>query len=189
MKKTIHKEYGFTLMELLVAMAVFLIVISLSGGVFMKTLRSQRAIANFSENMNNITLVLEQIAREVRTGFEFVNDTPPNGTQYDKLKFRNGRGKYVLYEFREVDGPIQKGQIYRCESFQEQTCDEFDAITSLDADIKQFKIYIKNKDGDNIHRPPLITIAVETYIDEASDSTLTLQTSVSSRILDYDYQN
>ncbi|MCR4261077.1 MAG: type II secretion system GspH family protein [Candidatus Colwellbacteria bacterium] len=180
-KKSTYNNRGFTLMELLVAMTVFLIVVGLSSGVFMQTLRSQRAITSFSENMNNITLALEQIAREVRTGFDFVDDTSADGKRYTELKFRNGNGDYVRYEFfQEDEGP---GQIARCKSFQEETCDEFDVITSSSVDIKELVFYIQNDDGEN--RPPLVTISVETYINKESDSTLTLQTTVSSRILDY----
>src|SRR3989344_4813702 len=175
MKRTSYNNQGFTLMELLVAMTVFLVVIGLSSGIFLQTLRSQRVITRFSENMNNVTLALEQIAREVRTGFSFPQDT--NDT-YQKLAFQNGYGNYVSYMLLEA-GEI--GSIGRCENFQSASCQiagDFESITSPDVDIENLVFFIQNDET----RPPFVTIAAETLIDKSA--TLTLQTSVSSRIRD-----
>ena len=175
MKRTSYNNQGFTLMELLVAMTVFLVVIGLSSGIFIQTLRSQRVITRFSENMNNITVSLEQIAREVRTGF----DLPPSTSDpYQKLTFRNGYGNYVSYMLLENE---EIGSIGRCESFQSAGCQlagDFESLTSPDVDIENLIFFIQNDET----RPPLVTIAVETLIDIGA--TLTLQTSVSSRIID-----
>ena len=177
MKKTTLNNRGFTLMELLVAMTVFLVVIGLSSGIFLQTLKSQRTITRFSESMNNATLSLEQIAREVRTGFDF------SGTgNIDSLRFRNGYGNYVAYSLID-NGINENGSIGRCERPQSTGCQitdlsDFELIVSPDVDIKNLVFYVQN-DAD---RPPLVTVVAEVAIDQ--DATLTLQTSVSARILD-----
>ena len=173
MKNTVQNNRGFTLMELLVAMTVFLIVIGLSSGIFLQTLKTQRAITHMSENMNNITLAMEQIAREVRTGFEF-----SGAGSLDELEFRNGFGDYVTYTLI-VDG--EKGGVGRCESPQQGVCNtdqDFELITSPEVDIESLAFYAQN----DASRSPFVTVAAQVLIDR--DATLTLQTSVSSRILD-----
>lgn len=165
-------------MELLVAMTVFLVVIGLSSGIFLQTLKTQRAITKMSENMNNITLALEQMAREIRTGFEFKGD---GKLELEELEFRNGFGDYVTYTLVIPKNNGDKGAIGRCERPQEGVCntdEDFDLITSPDVDIENLVFYIQN----DLNRSPLVTVAAEMVIDR--EATITLQTSVSSRILD-----
>jgi len=177
MIKGVNNQRGFTLMELIVAMAVFLIVVGLSSGIFIQTLKSQRTIANISEAMNNSTLALEQIAREIRTGFDFRGDG-----DVDQLEFRNGLGKYVTYALDEQGE--EGGVIGRCTSFQSGVCNlgnpdsDFSPITSPDVVVRDLRFIVRNEAG----YPPLVTIAADIEID--SGTILTMQTSISSRILD-----
>lgn len=62
---------GFTLIELLVAMAVFLILVSISTAIFIETLRAQRQITDITANNESASEALEQMARDIRTGYQF----------------------------------------------------------------------------------------------------------------------
>src|SRR3989344_7516136 len=128
MKQPPKDNQGFTLMELLVAMTVFLTVIGLSSGIFIQTLRSQRTITSISESMNSATLALEQIAREMRTGFNFENPTE------DRISFTDGYGNYVAYLLiGSGEDALAFHAIGRCSSFEDLGCDssdDFDPITS-----------------------------------------------------------
>src|SRR5260221_302855 len=62
---------GFTVMELLIAMALFSVVISIAVGGIVISLRGQRELAELIAADNDVSLALEQMAREVRTGFAF----------------------------------------------------------------------------------------------------------------------
>lgn len=85
-----NNRKGFTLVELLVAMGIFTIVISIATGGFISSLRTQRQVASLISAQSNASLVLEQMAREIRTGFLFCHapgstspnsncDSPPGG--------------------------------------------------------------------------------------------------------------
>lgn len=63
---------GFTLVELLVSMGVFAVVLTVVIAVFVSASRSQRLLTEFMSINNNVGFALEQMAREIRTGFEFV---------------------------------------------------------------------------------------------------------------------
>ncbi len=175
--KAARNNQGFTLMELLVSMTVFLIVVTLSSGIFMQTLKSQRTVTRLSEAMNNVTLVLEQIAREARTGFNFPA-TDDDGSDYETLKFQDAFGDFVSYRLLDDSG---RGVVGRCVSFNEAGCDTdsvFEPLTSPDINVERLQFLVRN---DTLH-PPLLTVAVDVELD--AGSILTLQTSVSSRILD-----
>src|SRR3972149_3143400 len=95
------KTRGFTLMELMIAPSLFVILIAIASGAFINALRTQRIITDLSESMNNVSLAIEQIAREVRVGFGFSGSG-------DTLNFINSDGVEVTYR---LDG----NSIYRCE--------------------------------------------------------------------------
>lgn len=71
MKKEVNKQNtsGFTLVELLVAMAVFGILMSLAIGVFVSAIKTQRNLTDLMSVNNNLNLVLEQMSREIRMGY------------------------------------------------------------------------------------------------------------------------
>jgi len=69
MKERRKKEGGFTLVELLVAMAVFGILMSLAIGVFVSGIKAQRDLTDLMSVNNNLNLILEQMAREMRMGY------------------------------------------------------------------------------------------------------------------------
>ncbi len=85
------RRAGFTLVELLVAMTLFTIVVSVAVGGFVRALRIQRQLSAFVAANGNVSLAMEQIAREIRTGRDF---TSP---QRDTLSFTNASGQKIEY--------------------------------------------------------------------------------------------
>jgi prepilin-type N-terminal cleavage/methylation domain-containing protein len=73
-----NSRKGFTLVEVLVAMGIFVIVIAIATGGFVNSLRTQRQVASLISAQSNASLVLEQMAREIRTGFLFCHDADNN---------------------------------------------------------------------------------------------------------------
>ncbi len=69
---------GFTLVELLVAIGLFAVIATIASGGFISALRTQRRVASLISAESNVTLVLEQMAREERTGYLFCHDLNTN---------------------------------------------------------------------------------------------------------------
>jgi prepilin-type N-terminal cleavage/methylation domain-containing protein len=76
------KNKGFTLIELLVAIGLFTIMIAIAVGAFISAIRAQRVAQGFLAAQSNVNLTVEQMAREIRTGYLFCHDPGsylPNG--------------------------------------------------------------------------------------------------------------
>ena len=71
---------GFTLVELLVSIALFSILVSIAAGGFVNALRTERQAAAMMAAESNVSIAFEQMAREMRTGYLFCHDLSGNST-------------------------------------------------------------------------------------------------------------
>ncbi|MBI4085664.1 MAG: type II secretion system protein [Candidatus Liptonbacteria bacterium] len=166
---------GFTLVELLVAMGIFSVVILLGVGGFARALRTQRQVSAFSSANGNMSLVLEQIAREVRTGINFCANGTVCGSS-SVLSFINAKGDTVTYCFdaEAVGRFIGNGS---CGNSQKLTADSISV---------QYLTFIISGNQDDDGRPPLVTILTGANPRGVSGGSYTVrfETTVSSRVLD-----
>src|SRR3989344_7521979 len=95
-------DKGFTLVELLVAMGLFVIVVAIASGAFIQSLRTQRAATELMAINDNLSQTIELIAREVRVGKSFTNPTP------SELRFTNPAGNIVTYKFNSAENSVEK---------------------------------------------------------------------------------
>lgn len=70
---------GFTLVELLITVGLFATIVTIAVGGFTNALRTQRQVASLISAQSNVSLALEQMSRQVRTGYLFCN--PYGNTQ------------------------------------------------------------------------------------------------------------
>jgi len=156
------KQEGFTLIELMVSSAIFVVLISVASGTFISALRTQRIVTDLSESMNNVSFVIEQIAREIRVGFEFSGGGK-------RLQFTNSDG--VLIEYRHLDKGIQR----------RENSEGWETITSPDVEVGDLRFLLRGEEsGDG--EPPRVTITMSVVGEKGIE--VNLQTTVSSRNLD-----
>ena len=82
---------GFTIIELMVAVGLFLIVVSIAAAVFVQSLRSQKQVVALMAANDNASLTLEQMTREIRLASQFTSTCT-------RLSFTNYFGEAVSYE-------------------------------------------------------------------------------------------
>ncbi len=161
------RQKGFTLIELLVAMSLFLILVAVATGTFIQTLRAQRIITELTAANDNATQVIEQMAREIRTGFNFADSTKT------VLRFVNYRSEQVSYK-------LIGGSVFRCVGDCNADVD-FSPITAPEVKVAKFEfIYSGISLTDRL--PPRITIILS--ILGPRDIKVNLQTTVSSRVIE-----
>lgn len=103
---SLRKEKGgFTVLELIVALSVFIVIATLIASIFVRAMQMYRETVAFSTALDTAGQVTEQMAREIRTGFEFKVDEFPSA----ELLFTNAHGEDVGYR-------LVNGYIGRCKT-------------------------------------------------------------------------
>ena len=164
---------GFTMVELLVAIASFVIIVSIAVGGFSGALRSQRqSIALLNANYNS-SLVLEQMAREIRTGTNFCINQSIVCSE-SQLVFTNAYGQNVVYRLNNsgIEKSIDGGT-------------SFKKITADDVVVDYLKFILNGQTfGDGKQTRITILIGIKSKESSVSGSVVNLQTTVSPRVLD-----
>lgn len=161
---------GFTVVELIVAMGVFVVIVTIAVGVFVGSVRNQRLLTELMAVNNNAGGVLEQMAREIRTGYRF-------DATADALTFTNYKGETVTSTL--AAGKITRQAAGR--AAHAMTADEVE-VTYL-----TFLVSQKNQNADpsdDVCNPWRITIlmGVRSRNPALADREIKLQTTVSSRV-------
>ncbi len=165
---------GFTLVELIVAVGLFLAIVSIAVGGFIQSLGAQRQIAGLIAAENGISLALEQMAREIRTGYNFCHDANGNPlcSGSNEFIFTNAAGETIAYRLSDVS--IERG-----------VAGTFQQITGGNVVVKDMSFLLRgNQSGDGW--PPRITVSLGVSSKErgASATVLRIETTVSARTLD-----
>jgi type II secretory pathway pseudopilin PulG len=191
-----NRREGFTIAELLVAVGVFLVVVTVAVAVFIQSLKAQRILTRTMAMHNNAGAALEQMAREIRTGYRFCEgssdpDTPsPCNETTEKLTFTNYEGKVVTYQLAvDLASGNPLGTIER--SIETPSGSATSSITGPDVDISYLQFSVIQEDGTSataLCAPWRVTIFMGV---RSSDLSVTqretvLQTTMSSRILPID---
>lgn len=95
--KYISQKKGFTLVEMIVSLAVFMVVAVIAVGALLKITDANRKSQSLKTAINNINYTLDAMSREIRTGRNMV------------LYNVNGRGNYSLYNGTNEDYPSADG--------------------------------------------------------------------------------
>lgn len=167
MIKFFKNRRGFTVVELIIAMGLFVILLGIVSGSFINALRTQGRIVALVAANDNANSSLEQMAREIRTASQF--DLRNQGAD---LYFVNYKDEEITY--RLVEGSIQRAvEVDGVEVSNKKITADNVAVKMLN-----FKLC----DPGNC-KTPRITVALGVSPSAASikDIMLNLQTSVSAR--------
>lgn len=192
-----HHSSGFTLVELLVAIALFSILVSLAAGGFVRALRSEREVSAMMSSESNIGIALEEMTREMRTGYLFCHDpgsgSPslvcaclppvlgPNGTEIwtcSNIEFYNANGEKVDYILPASTGILER-------SDDAENGGALTALMSGNVSTKYLSFTIfGNLETDYWNPRITIAVSVEPNDNTVSWPTANLETTVSARSFD-----
>lgn len=174
-KRIRNDRRGFTLLELIVALSIFSVLTALISGIFLRALRMHREIVAFSGTLDVAGQSLEQMAREIRTGYGFEPNEDGESIATE-LRFTNARGEDVGYKL--INNKIGKC-INSCIAVTpEEEVEFFRPLHGEDLYIDRLMFLTGGIDpGDGF--PPLIVISLR--VVGPWGSLVDLQTSVSSR--------
>lgn len=99
-RRTTHKKYtkGFTLVEMLVSIALFAVVLTMSVGTLLVLIEANGRAQSMQLVMTNLTFALDSVTREIRTGYDWYcqNSNAPDPDIPDAGTFRNcSNGNFI----------------------------------------------------------------------------------------------
>lgn len=174
---------GFTLIEMMVSVAIFSIVVMISLGAILTILDANRKARTLTEVMNNLNFSVEMITRSLKTGVEPVvsGDTLEVGSiVLEEDGFQREKTSYK----QSTAGDGVRKYISQCVTDYELECgpDDWTAITSDQVNIEKFDVFVIGTDDGNQPRTQIF-ISGTVRINEKISSDFSLQTTVSQRRL------
>lgn len=98
---------GFSLVELIVAVGLFTLVMTLASGAYLLMISVNRQAQGISVGINNLSFALETMTYNIRSGTDYgclgSGDCPGGGSSFS---FKNANGVTVTYSL--VGGAIQE---------------------------------------------------------------------------------
>ena len=175
MEKKLPKRAGFTVIELLVASAIFVTFLAVAVGSFTRILQVQRTLARRIVMTSALGATIESIAREIRVGQEF----SPINTNTQSVSFKS-------FSTHAVD-PVTIAYTIGGGAITKTGAVAIAQITPSNTIIKNGTFIITQKDPC---QPWRITIALSAVPNDPSldkpEETVNVQTTITSRILPID---
>lgn len=180
------KENGFTLIEVLVSIALFTVVLTISMGTILVISDSNKKARSLMTVMTNLNFAVDSMTRSFKVGENpslFDDGDCLNGfktTEYDYAG-AEGSKRDVTYCFAESGSePNVRGRITK--RVVSSSADETVDFTPPDVDIDHLSFYIS---GTTPLNQPILYINMEgtVKINEKISSNFSIQTSVSQRKL------
>jgi type II secretory pathway pseudopilin PulG len=197
MKKTqLATNKGFSLMELLVSMALFIVVITIAVGALLVLINANLKAQNSHEAVSNVQFALDSMAREIRTGLAYFcsNGTETSGDftvrqdcdQGSYLSFVEGgkslsqgaTNQRIAYRYNAGESSIER----------KIGVGSWIPLTNENVEITELHFNVANsasKENSNAFQPN-VTIFISGMVAGLSgtDSAFNLQTTVTQRVLD-----
>lgn len=188
-----NNKKGFSLIEILVAVALFSGVMLIAVGALLSLIDANRKAQALNSVMNNLNFALENMSRNIRVGTtyhcEVTNGVPAD---VDVVKDCPNGGKLFAFEASNGDGDTKNDQIvYRINDARLEKSEKggafgtFVNITAPEVSIDNFFFYVDGTSFiDNIQPRVIIVLRGSAGIGPKIRTEFNLQTMVSQRVLD-----
>ena len=193
-----NSNVGFTLVELMIAIALFTIIVAIAIGGFTNALRTQRQVSSLIATQSNVSLALEQMTREIRTGYLFCHDVDVNtlngkcgackiSTPPLTLTWTCNALDYYTADGTHVNYSVASGGLIRTVIDDTTGLSTPNSITGDNVNVQKLKfVLFGNLEGD--HWTPRITLSIGVSPSSTDIATMNdiiyLQTSISARQID-----
>lgn len=164
-QKEYNKESGLTLIELIVALGIFGLVVTMVVNIFVVVLISQRRIISLRNIEDSARFALESMTREIRTGKNF-------GGTVNSLSFTNAKSESIVYRLslKTIEKSSDGGTSYS-------------VITGPDVAVDYLNFYLLGQaPGDGLEPRVTITIGISSKVGNQISNTK-IQNTISQRSL------
>ena len=204
-KIKINNNEGFSLVEMLVSVAIFTVLITISLSIFQTVTSGQRNAIAVQSVQESMRYALEVMSKELRSAQQDYSDLDHDGVgdtddclagaTYDNynIRFGNTTGRKV-YNVSDYGGSLTlyfKDKNDQCVYYYINTDDRLYVdrggvvlpITPDEIELSNFRVKIDDNAMNEFHdRQAVVTIRLDAKMrDPRNDYTMKLQTSISSR--------
>lgn len=194
-KKHITDERGFTLIEMVVVVAIFAVAITITTDVFILAQRAQKKTASLQKLNTDLRFISNKITGDLRTSsidYDYYGSTGPSGTGVSALATKDFEGKSVVYKLSQSTSdpacPTLASSQLVCPTLGKQCLiisvdGECASATSSDVAMDIFNVLITpgQSSGSQQTFVRLNMTASAAVRGQATPNTLSLQTSASLR--------
>ena len=187
---------GFTLIELMVSVAIFTVVMMLALSSLLSISAAERKAETLKSVMSNLNFALESMSRTIRNGCNYHCGTSGSGPQncgssgdaggstgqtYLSLVSVDGNSVAYCLDAGTLKRQITSGAI----STNCSDTTSFLPMTAPEVSITDLSFYVKGAPvGDGIQPKVTVTLSGNIFIGSVASSTFSVQTSVTQRIYD-----
>lgn len=179
------RNKGFTLIELMVSVSVFIIVMVISMGSILSVIDANRKSQSLRSVMDNLNYTLESMTRSIRFGTSYHCDINQGIVSMPRdcaggassIAVRSSSGVQVVYK-------LVNGRLVRTLN---GTTDYY--LTGSDVTITKANFWVTGSDpyasGANLSQPRVVVV-LSGYvgIKQTTHSTFTIETTISQRLFD-----
>jgi prepilin-type N-terminal cleavage/methylation domain-containing protein len=189
------KARGFTLIEMIIAVGIFAIVMTIALGALLAMSESDRKAQTLKSVINNLSFTMDAMSRSIRTGQTFHCGsggtlTAPldcAGSPATAFAFQNSDGDTVLYEHRTAAGDAalcgQPASRVGCITRSIEGGPAA-ALTSPEVYITSLSFYVNGAQSITVQPKVTILLAGEVSVSATQKSQFNLQTTVTQRLYD-----
>ena len=183
---------GFTLVEMLVAVSIFAIVMTISIGTLIVLLSAAGVAQSAQSITSNLSFAVDTIARHIRTGYDYycTNTVPADGAALPSSigDCVDGASVFVFTEQNQSGSGTQR-VAYRFDSteqalFQKVEDGSWVRLTSTEVIINPFSFtLVGSAEGDDVQPTVRILLKAEPADERANVYPFHIQTTVTSKQL------
>jgi prepilin-type N-terminal cleavage/methylation domain-containing protein len=177
---------GFTLVEIMVALAIFGLVVTMALSSLFTLSESNRKAQVSRQALDNVDLILDDMIREARFGKNFHCDVM-TGSLDKPLDCASGASSFALTRLDTNDIVVYRTLVVNGKTvitkhvIHNGISDPSQIITADGIDIALLKFYVKgSKENDAIHSRVFLTMRANLKEGNAS-TTINFQTTISQR--------
>lgn len=189
MRNNIPKQKGFTLIEILVSVAIFTTVMVIALGALLSMSESDRKAQTLKSVINNLNFTLDAMSRSMRTGVNYHCDTTvlPVTTPRDcastaatSIAFLSAEGQTIRYCRGNGDTCSTSGTAV----LVSKGAGAYAPLTASEVTITNLEFYVTGAGGATVQPHTIILLSGNVPVSASQNSTFDLQTSVTQRLYD-----
>lgn len=186
------QQKGFTLIELMVSVTIFIIVMTISLGALLAMSEADRKAEGIKSVMNNLNFALESMARTIRTGFGYgcngsTGTDCINGAGGYRLSLTAANGNDVTYCLGSAGSCLVSTSCTAgstCTILRSIEGGTFSSLTAPEVNIENLSFFVQGSPPGNAVQARVIITLNGTVTLSGQVTDFRLQTSVTQRLYD-----